>query len=148
MEHSTYFPDCFYRVTVKGICVQDGKILCIREKNKHWELPGGGLDFGEKIHEGFKREVEEEMGLKVKKISKKPIYIWTHRYEPNVRNIGWYYTLVLAYRVEFEDLNFSPTSECEEIRFFTKEELQHLTYAGQTTHIKDLFNPEDFKEEF
>ena len=148
MNHSTYFPDSFYRVTIKGLCVRDGKVLLALESEKtlsgKWELPGGGLDFGEDIRKGFKREILEEMGLKVKKMSEKPIYVWTHRYESNRRNIGWYYSLVLAYRIEFENLDFTPTRECEALEFFSKEQSQNIPLAGQTNELADIFNPDDF----
>ena len=68
MEHSTYFPDSFYRVTIKGLCVRDGKVLLVRESKDisgKWEMPGGGLDFGEDIREGLKREIKEEIGLDI-----------------------------------------------------------------------------------
>jgi 8-oxo-dGTP diphosphatase len=114
-----------------------------------WELPGGGLDFGEDIKEGLKREIQEEMGLKVTKVSEKPIYIWTHRYESNSREIGWYYSLVLAYRIEFENLDIIPTEECEAAEFFSKEQIKDVTYlAGQTKELIDLFNPKDFEQGF
>lgn len=57
---SDFFPDSFHRVTVKALVVKDGKILLIKESQElsgKWELPGGGLDFGEEIHEGLKREI-------------------------------------------------------------------------------------------
>ena len=60
---SNFFPDSFHRVTVKALVVKNGKVLLIKESPElsgKWELPGGGLDFGEEIHEGLKREVEEE----------------------------------------------------------------------------------------
>ena len=106
MEHSNLFPDSFHRVTIKGLFVKDGKILLIKESPKitgNWELPGGGLDFGEDIQKGFAREIQEEMGLKVSKISKSPLYVWTHK---NIarRNLEWYYSFVVAYRIEFAEL--------------------------------------------
>jgi 8-oxo-dGTP diphosphatase len=149
MEHSKDFPDSFYRVTVKGLCVRDGKVLLIHETKAisgKWEMPGGGLDFGEDIKSGFKRELEEEMGLKVKKMSEAPIYVWTHKYE-KLRNMEWYYSLVLAYRVEFEDLDFTPTAECDSLDFFTKEQLQDLELSNQANELRDIFDPEDFKGE-
>jgi 8-oxo-dGTP diphosphatase len=149
--HSTYFPDCFYRVTVKGLCVRDGKVLLVRESAKisgKWELPGGGLDFGEDICEGLKRELREEMGMEVKSLSEKPVYVWTHRYETNSRKVGWYYSLVLAYRVEFESLDFTPSEECEAVQFFSKDELKSAKLAdklaGQSNEFVDIFNPKDF----
>ena len=65
--YSKDFPDSFYRVTVKGLMVKDGKLLLLKESNNlsgQWELPGGGLDFGEDIHSALKREIEEEAGIK------------------------------------------------------------------------------------
>jgi 8-oxo-dGTP diphosphatase len=149
--HSTFFPDCFYRVSIKGLCVRDGKILLIREAKKmsgKWELPGGGLDFGEDMRAALKREIQEEMGVEVIKISEKPVYIWTHRYENNSRNVGWYYSLVITFRIEFKELNFTPSEECEALGFFDKEEIRTLKYGGQTQELIDLFNPDDFKDTF
>lgn len=150
MQHSKDFPDSFHRVTIKGLCVKEGKVLLVREAKAlsgKWELPGGGLDFGEDIRLGFKREIQEEMGLEVIKMSEVPIYVWTHRYE-NRRNMKWYYSLVVAYRIEFKDFKFTPTEECEAIQFFSKEELQNIDLAGQTNELAQIFNTDDFKQPF
>jgi 8-oxo-dGTP diphosphatase len=152
MEHSEYFPDSFFRVTIKGLCVRDGKLLLAKERkidgSEGWEMPGGGLDFGEDIKEALKREVQEEMGLTVTKISEKPIYVWTHKYEKNRRGIDWYYSLVIAYRVEFEDLNITPSDECEAVEFFSKEDISKIPLNGQSQELAKIFNLEDFKEPF
>lgn len=150
MEHSKNFPDCFYRVTVKGLCVRDGKVLLVHESKKlsgEWEMPGGGLDFGEDIIAGFTRELEEEMGLKVRKMSEKPVYVWTHKFT-NRRKMLWFYSLVLAYRIDFENLDFTPTDECAEIGFFSKEEMKTIKLHGQTNELLDIFDPKDFTEPF
>ncbi len=150
MEHSKNFPDSFYRVTVKGLCVRDGKVLLIREAEKisgKWEMPGGGLDFGEDIQEGFKREVKEETGMEVVKMSKSPVYVYTYKYE-NRRNIEWYYSCVLVYRIEFKDLNLKPTDEACAMEFFSKDQLKNLQFDGQSSKLPEIFNPEDFEGEF
>jgi 8-oxo-dGTP diphosphatase len=150
MEHSIEFPDSFHRVTIKGLCVRDGKILLAHESPEvsgYWELPGGGLDFGEDIKTGFEREVQEEMGLIVTKMSKSPVYVWTHKYE-NRRNLDWYYAFVVAYRVEFENLDFTPTPECQELRFFSPEDLKNVVLAGQTNELLRIFDPKDFQDSF
>ena len=150
-QTSSNFPDCFYRVTIKGLCVRNGKLLLSKESEslsgQKWELPGGGLDFGEDITTAFKREIEEEMGLKVTKMSKAPIYTWTWKYEDR-RGMDWYYSCVLAYRVEFEDLNITPSEECEAVEFFSLDEMRTLDLGGQVTPLPDIFNPADFAEEF
>lgn len=107
----------------------------------------GGLDFGEDIVTAFRREIEEEMGLKVTKMSKAPVYTWTWKYE-NRRGIDWFYSCVLAYRVEFEDLNITPSEECETIEFFSKEEMKQLGLGGQVAPLPDIFNPQDFTDPF
>jgi 8-oxo-dGTP diphosphatase len=143
---SKNFPDSFHRVTIKALVVKDGKILLVKESPERsgmWEIPGGGLDFGEDIHEGLKREVEEEMGLKVKSIEKRPMYVWAWKYQ-NERNMDWYYSFVVAYKVELESFDFTPTEECEEIGWFSKDELEHIELRHQTNELKKIFNPSDF----
>lgn len=132
------------------MCVRGGKILMIKESSSlsgNWELPGGGLDFGEDVNEAFKREVEEEMGLKVTKMSEAPIYTWTWKYE-NRRGIDWFYSCVLAYRVEFADLAITPSKECEAVEFFSLEKLKDLPLGGQMTPLTNFFNPKDFENQF
>lgn len=59
------------RVRVCGICLQQDKMLLIRHKPfAHspaglWSPPGGGLQFGEPVNTGLKREFYEETGLHV-----------------------------------------------------------------------------------
>ena len=60
------------RITVRGIVLHADKLLCVRLKpykehlkrdNSYWCLPGGGLDEGESLIEGIKREMVEETGI-------------------------------------------------------------------------------------
>jgi 8-oxo-dGTP diphosphatase len=149
-ETSNDFPDCFYRVTIKAMCVRDGKLLLVRESTKSgqkWELPGGGLDFGEDILTALRRETKEETGLRLTKVSQVPVYVWTRKSENN-RGLDWFYSCVLVYRVEFEDLNFILSEECEAVEFFDAHELAHLPLSGQLQPLKELFNPADFKDPF
>ncbi len=147
------FPDAFYRVAVKGLCVRDGKVLMVHDftgrsdvdPSPEWELPGGGLDFGESFQDGLKREIQEEMGLKVMWIDEKPSYAWTTKREVS-RAMEWYYVCTLIFRFEAEDLNFTPSEECKEIRFFSKEEMKENIndIAIQIKPLADKFNPSDF----
>lgn len=56
-----------FRIGAYGILKDGNKILVGRHPLSHkYALPGGGIEIGEKILEGLKREFEEETGLKVK----------------------------------------------------------------------------------
>ena len=43
-------PNCFYRVITKAVVVNEGgKVMLCQEDTKKWDLPGGGIDYGESI---------------------------------------------------------------------------------------------------
>lgn len=109
-----------------------------------WELPGGGLDFGEDLRAGLEREVEEEMKLDVISVSDQPIYVWTTRLE-NSRDMDWYYSVVLGYKIEFANLDFTPTDECVEVKFFDKKEIQSLDLHHKIAPLCRVFDPADFE---
>ena len=63
---------------VYGVCLQDGKLLCI-EKTRgpyqhRFDLPGGSQEIGEGLTETLKREVLEETGYTLSSYSKPRIY--------------------------------------------------------------------------
>ena len=63
---------------VYGICLQDGKLLCI-EKTRgpyqhRFDLPGGSQEEGEGLTETLKREVLEETGYTLNSYSNPRIY--------------------------------------------------------------------------
>ena len=152
-QESPDFPDAFYRVTVKGLCVRDGKVLMAHDftgrsdtdPSPEWELPGGGVDFGEKFQDALKREVQEEMGLKVTWIDEKPTYVWTTKHNSG-RGMQWFWVCTLFFRFEVENLDFTPSEECKDIKFFSKEELQANVkdLASQIVPLAEHFNPADF----
>jgi ADP-ribose pyrophosphatase YjhB (NUDIX family) len=60
------------RVSVRAIILHQGKLLCVKlkpysnsitEGKNYWCLPGGGLDRGEALIDGVKREMLEETGI-------------------------------------------------------------------------------------
>lgn len=57
----------FFRPSAYGIILNQNKIVTLENKsnNKMW-FPGGGVEIGEKLEEGLKREIQEETGINVK----------------------------------------------------------------------------------
>jgi 8-oxo-dGTP pyrophosphatase MutT (NUDIX family) len=68
--HTGRSPDAEYRaprfpVSVKGVAVQDGRVLLLENERAEWELPGGKLERGEDPAACVVREIGEEAGWQV-----------------------------------------------------------------------------------
>jgi len=56
------------RVRVAGILIRGNRLLLIAHKKNddiYWLLPGGGVDYGESLHEALTREFMEELNILV-----------------------------------------------------------------------------------
>ncbi|MBC7081461.1 MAG: NUDIX hydrolase [Thermoplasmatales archaeon] len=57
-------------IAVDGILIKDNKILLIKRKNEpfkdKWALPGGFVEYGEKVEDAIFREFKEETGMNVR----------------------------------------------------------------------------------
>jgi len=69
-------------VAAKAIVVDDdGDVLLIKRSPRSkvdpltWDLPGGKMDFGERLTDALEREVHEETGLVVRGDDARPIHI-------------------------------------------------------------------------
>lgn len=112
----------YYRVSVKGIVIDDnGRILLSREDNGMWEMLGGGLDHNEDPIDCLKREIHEETGLVVTDISERPLYFIT---SPRA-NADTFIANVI-YEIKLKDYDFTPSDECQELRFFSTEEMHEV----------------------
>lgn len=55
-----------FNIRVYGICIQDEKMLTLREQYGDWnmvKLPGGGLEYGEGVLDCLRRECKEELDI-------------------------------------------------------------------------------------
>lgn len=52
--------------------LRDGKLLLVRRRRApeagHWNLPGGKVDFGERVEDAVRREIREEIGVEIELI--------------------------------------------------------------------------------
>lgn len=54
-----------HAVAIKAICVIHGQVVLLKTETGRWDLPGGKLKPGENWEDCIKREVQEELNLKV-----------------------------------------------------------------------------------
>lgn len=56
------------RIAVRGIIYKNGRLFALKHKDSggevnYWATPGGGLDDGESLQDGLRRELVEETGI-------------------------------------------------------------------------------------
>lgn len=121
-----------FNITINGLVYnQEGKLLFLKEIYNTWDIPGGRLEHGETFQECFKRECQEEMGVKGKLLEDKPTYIWVGK---DIKN-RW--RLILCFKAELDSFNFKQSDECVNHDFFNKEELKQIDLRPQTKKILD-----------
>jgi 8-oxo-dGTP diphosphatase len=132
-------PNDFYRVSIKALILDETrtKFLTVREDNGWWELPGGGLDFGESIEQCIRREIKEEMGLEVTEINPAVAHYLIGK------NMSDKITLNLIFETKVKDLNFVPSQECQEIKFISPDEVGTIKAWRTVTELAALFNPKN-----
>ncbi len=131
-------PRCFYRVSVKALILDDQKrFLLTKEEDGKWDLPGGGLDFGKKPKECLAREIKEEMGVDVISVEDRPSYFLTSQKE----NKFWMANII--YLTKTKDLEFTPSGECVEVRFFTKEEALKEDLISNVVEFAAKYDPKN-----
>lgn len=127
-----------YRISIKALILDDtNRFLLALEENGVWEFLGGGLEYGENPYDCLVRELKEEAGLEITMVNIKPAYFVTA-----VNDTGeWKANLI--YKVKVKNLNFRPSDECIELKFFTKAEaLKEKLYPTILEFVK-VFNPKD-----
>ena len=130
----------YYRLSVKALILDATrtKFLLVQSDNGKWELPGGGLDWGEKPAEGIRREIQEEMGLVATYVASQPSDL-----TPAARDSDGQWTANVLFETKLENLQFTPSSECQAIKFVTKEEAKELLLFITVKKFLEVFNSEN-----
>lgn len=127
----------YYRISVKGIAIdENGRFLLAKESNGMWEILGGGLDHDEEPLAALKREIKEETGIEITYVSPMPKYFTTSKrrgHETYIANI--------IYEIKLKSLDFKPSEECTELRFFNVEEARKVDLFPIVEKFLNVFNP-------
>lgn len=117
-----------HSVSVAGVVVDDqGRALVTRRRdNGRWEAPGGGLEHGETIEDGLRREVFEETGLKVEPVA------LTGVYQNLPRNI-----IALVYRCRPVAGQLVENDEVSDFRWITADEVDALLTEAYAIRVTD-----------
>lgn len=143
------------RVTVRGIVLHEGKLLCVKLKpykdhlkrdNSYWCLPEGGLDEGEALTDSIIREMLEETGIMPVVGSLLYVQQFTHgdkdylEFFFHITNGEDYLNIDLSKSThgleEIEEIGFVDTAVTKILpEFLTTEPLEEIAAAGGPTRI-------------
>lgn len=122
------------KLAVDGAVFDKEKILLIKRKNEpfkdKWALPGGFVEYGEKVEDAVVREVFEETGLKTKIIDLIGIYS-----DPNRDPRG--HVVSCVYLLKIEKGSIKGGDDAVEAKFFNIDNLPDLSFDHNII-IKDI----------
>lgn len=131
-------PERFYRVSAKALILNEtrDKFLLCEETSGWWELPGGGLEWGETPEQCIKREIQEEMGLEVASVSDTPAYFLAR--QSRTKDI---WVVNVLFETVVKDLHFTPSDECVNIKFVNQFDLEGMNVFPTIKQLAVQFDP-------
>jgi 8-oxo-dGTP diphosphatase len=122
------------KITADGAILVEGKILLIKRKNdpfkNKWALPGGYVEYNEKVEDTVIREVLEETGLRTKIIELIGIYS-----DPKRDPRG--HTVTAVYLLKIVNGKVKGGDDALDARFFDLDNLPELSFDHNII-IKDI----------
>jgi 8-oxo-dGTP diphosphatase len=126
------------KLTVDGVIIKDNKILLIKRnrdpfKNK-WSLPGGYVEYSEKVEDAVIRELSEETGLNVKINKLFGVYSDPNR-DPRC------HTITIVYLMNIIGGILKSGDDASDARFFDIEKIPALAFDHEKI-INDVITKE------
>ena len=122
------------KVTVCAIIKKDGKILltkrAVEPYRRYWCLPGGHVEYGETVENAVKREVYEEVGIKVK-----PKFLGY--FDEIIKRLKWHRVVMVFSSKTRKEPKIS--KEVLEAKWFSKGEIKKMRLAFRHKEILKKF---------
>jgi 8-oxo-dGTP diphosphatase len=114
-------------IGVGAVIVNQGRALLVRRATEplkgEWSVPGGALELGEKLHDGLRREILEETGMRVE--PQEVLEVFDSIFQDDLGRTQYHYVLI-DYLCSVVGGEASPGSDVSEVRWITKAELSGL----------------------
>lgn len=124
-------------IGIPVIIVNQNKEILLGKRNDnapfypgYWGIPGGILEYGERIKDAAKREVKEEIGIKIKiiKQSKKIYELLPSKNYP-------FHTLAIVFYAKIIKGTPKPKDETQEVKWFKPSEIKKIKLAYNHNEI-------------
>lgn len=123
-------------VIVDGTKNDGRKVLLIRRGAEplrgQWSLPGGGLETGERLEDGLRREVREETGLEINVMGLAGVY---DRIMPDASGKAQFHYVLIDYVCSVAGGQLRPGGDAAETRWCHESELDSLEITALTLPV-------------
>lgn len=127
------------RIRIAGIFIKDGKLLLVKGKGyKELWTVGGKVDGDETDEECLRRELIEEIGVKITDIKFYKKYPTTSFYNPDIQMEERAYLISIQGEIK-------PSAEIESFVWFSKDDYYSKKYP-MITHIEEELIPDLIKD--
>lgn len=119
-------------LTVDTIILEDNKVVLIKRLNNpykdYWAIPGGFVEYGEKVEDAAVREAKEETGLDIELIKLVGVYS-----DPNRNPRG--HTVTIAFLSKIVGGTLKSDSDAKDAKFIEINELKNMKLAFDHNEI-------------
>ena len=119
-------------LTVDTIIIEDNKVILIKRLNNpfkdHWAIPGGFVEYGEKVEDAAVREAKEETGLDIELTKLVGVYS-----NPDRDPRG--HTVTVAFLSKIIGGTLKSDSDAKDAKFIDISELKNMKLAFDHNEI-------------
>lgn len=126
-------PSTFYRVTVKALIFDEEErlLVCVNDEGGY-ELPGGGLEYGEDLIDCLRRELAEELGATLADVGQ---VVCVYNMRSPYRDVP---VVRIAVRAAIAPAELCPGDSIVDCKYVSREEFVALDLKKYEGPVKDF----------